>query len=138
QTGSYKYESILLPTSLNGNHEVVFTVGGNEYTWELAGQYHTISSYPYSDYGWCDIGTNYLHLVSNGGEGYHQCFQNIQLQGRILLNGTICLYHPVQHKSVDILRITVRPAKGIAGRIPSFQGTYGQYGQFVGQEIILV
>ncbi|MDR1115606.1 MAG: fimbrillin family protein [Tannerella sp.] len=39
QTGSYKYESILLPTSLNGNHEVVFTVGGNEYTWELSGQY---------------------------------------------------------------------------------------------------
>jgi hypothetical protein len=78
---------------------VTFTLGSWSYTTdvfkffyggyvpELVEAYHTTSSYPYSDYGWCGIGTNYLHLVSDGGEGYHQCFQNMQLQGRILKTG---------------------------------------------------
>jgi hypothetical protein len=75
------------------------------YVPELAEPYHTTSSYPYQDYGWCGNGANYLRLVSNGGESYRQCFQSMQLQGRILLNGTVVYTIPFNFSGYDDISV---------------------------------
>jgi hypothetical protein len=70
------------------------------YVPDLAGAYHATSSYPHSDYGWCgDGGNNKLNLVSSTCN--REDLQSIQLQGRILLNGTVVYTIPFNFSGYD-------------------------------------
>ncbi|MDR1115666.1 MAG: hypothetical protein LBL33_05895, partial [Tannerella sp.] len=70
------------------------------YVPDLAGAYHATSSYPYSEYGWCgDGGNNKLNLVSSTCD--REDLQYVQLQGRILLNGTVVYTIPFNFSGYD-------------------------------------
>jgi hypothetical protein len=74
------------------------------YVPDLAEPYHATSSYPYSEYGWCgDGGNNKLKLISSTCD--REDLQYIQMQGRILLNGTVVYTIPFNFSGYNDIHV---------------------------------